>query len=375
MRRKRYQFGRVELVQRKRGPAVWRFRYYDAGGHRRSVELGCEPMTEADANKAAESYRIMANPDQPTARGLTFGGLIDQYVRDELTLLEWPTQKGYLAYIENWIRPKWGDYRIGDVKPFGVEQWLNAIKALQPKSKGHIRTVMQSLFNCAMRWEFYPVGKNPMELVRVPGISKRKRKPRIITAEQFWEMYAKIEHEQTKMISVLAMCLGLSISEATGLKWEDLDLAKGTLSVRRKAVQSHVGKTKTESRYADLPIDPAICEMLATYKLARLHEPEMWVFPAPRDINRPVTGWNLQQLYLRPAAKSAQLGDGIGFHTLRHSYSSMLRDLGVDIKVQQELMRHADSRTTLNIYTQSVGESLRTAQSMATRSVMAGRIQ
>jgi len=45
------------------------------------------------------------------------------------------------------------------------------------------------------------------------------------------------------------------------------------------------------------------------------------------------------------------LGEGIGWHTFRHSYSSMLRDLQVDVKVQQELLRHADIRTTLNVYT------------------------
>ena len=87
-----------------------------------------------------------------------------------------------------------------------------------------------------------------------------------------------------------------------------------------------------------------------------------------------MTGWNLQQLYLRPAAIAAGLGEGIGFHTLRHSFSSMLHSLGVEVKIQQELMRHADARTTMNIYTQSIGEAQRIAQSLVTRSLMTGRV-
>ena len=55
--------------------------------------------------------------------------------------------------------------------------------------------------------------------------------------------------------------------------------------------------------------------------------------------------------------------DGIGWHNFRHAYSTLLRELGADIKVQQELLRHADIRTTLNIYTQAVTAQKREANS------------
>jgi len=55
---------------------------------------------------------------------------------------------------------------------------------------------------------------------------------------------------------------------------------------------------------------------------------------------------------LQPVAERAGIGK-IGWHTFRHTYSTMLRSLGVDVKVQQELLRHADIQTTLNTYTQA----------------------
>lgn len=62
--------------------------------------------------------------------------------------------------------------------------------------------------------------------------------------------------------------------------------------------------------------------------------------------------------HIKPAAKAAELGEGIGWHMFRCTYSCMLRELDVDIKVQQELLRHADIRTTINVYTQgSVNKS------------------
>ena len=59
------------------------------------------------------------------------------------------------------------------------------------------------------------------------------------------------------------------------------------------------------------------------------------------------------------------------WHTFGHSYSSMLRQLGVDVKVQQELLRHADIRTTINVYTQAVSEQKRAAHSRVVRMVLA----
>ncbi len=49
---------------------------------------------------------------------------------------------------------------------------------------------------------------------------------------------------------------------------------------------------------------------------------------------------------------------------------TLLRALGVDLKVQQELLYHADIRTTMNIYTEAVAESLREANSQVARLVL-----
>ena len=61
-------------------------------------------------------------------------------------------------------------------------------------------------------------------------------------------------------------------------------------------------------------------------------------------------GWQSRSSPLR---RLRQIGTEIGWHTFRHTYSSMLRQLGVDVKVQQELLRHADAGTTLNLYTEA----------------------
>ncbi|MBI3405098.1 MAG: tyrosine-type recombinase/integrase [Acidobacteria bacterium] len=53
----------------------------------------------------------------------------------------------------------------------------------------------------------------------------------------------------------------------------------------------------------------------------------------------------------------------IGWHTFRHSYSTLLNEQGTDLKVQQALLRHADYRTTMNMYARAVPDRLRQANS------------
>jgi hypothetical protein len=69
--------------------------------------------------------------------------------------------------------------------------------------------------------------------------------------------------------------------------------------------------------------------------------------------------------HIKPAAVRAGIAGKVGWHTLRHTYSSLLRSLRTDVKVQQALLRHADVSTTLNMCTQAVSEQKREAKTLA----------
>ena len=63
-----------------------------------------------------------------------------------------------------------------------------------------------------------------------------------------------------------------------------------------------------------------------------------------------------------PAATAAGITKRIGWHTFRHTFSTLMASLGVEAKVVQELMRHASFRTTMDSYTQALDEPKRQAQ-------------
>ena len=72
---------------------------------------------------------------------------------------------------------------------------------------------------------------------------------------------------------------------------------------------------------------------------------------------------SLYKAHLEPAAKEVGIVGHFGWHTFRHTYATLLKGNGEDVKVVQELMRHANISMTLNIYAQAITQSKRDAQS------------
>ena len=90
--------------------------------------------------------------------------------------------ESWRRYWEGLIRPRWADTPLAAMKSLAVEDWLKGL-ALALKTKSHIRSLMHTIFHCARHWEL--VQRNPIELVRVRGGSKRLRTPRVLTPEAF----------------------------------------------------------------------------------------------------------------------------------------------------------------------------------------------
>jgi hypothetical protein len=155
-RRNRYQFGSLELRKRTKGPDVWLFRYWDRqnpSATRPSITLGTveDYPSQTDARRAAEGLRLEINHGLPVREAVTFQGLIDRYVNEEI-------EKGDLAHtskepdlnrINKHISPKWGMCLLGEVKPYPVQEWLRKLP-MAPKTRGHVRSLMYRLFEKAM---------------------------------------------------------------------------------------------------------------------------------------------------------------------------------------------------------------------------------
>lgn len=373
-KRARYQFGHLRRKPRKRGPDVWVWERScsspDSRRKREAVIVGNVEQypTEAKAWLAAESFRLAAT-SEPQSENVLFGALIDRYIREKLPRRH-STASKYRSWITHHVKPKWENFPIRKVKPLLVEEWLTSL-GLAPKSKGHVRSIMHILFNWAMKWEYIDIDRmNPISLVRVEGSSKRLRQPRILSVKEFRLLLDHLQ-EPIRIMCIVSTCLGLRASELVGLQWGDFDWKNLEVHIQRGVVIGRVDEVKTTNSNRRLPVHANLAQLLLEYRAetapnASEHD---WLFPSPYGTGRPRWPWTIQRDHLLPAGVRAGLGP-IGWHSFRHSYSTLLRSLQVDLKVQQELLRHSDIRTTMNIYTRAVPDAMREANSKVVEMVL-----
>jgi integrase len=74
-----------------------------------------------------------------------------------------------------------------------------------------------------------------------------------------------------------------------------------------------------------------------------------WIFASPIKLGREPYSYTGVWRELQRACGAAGIGN-VGTHAFRHTYRSWLDAVGTSVAVQQKLMRHSDSRTTMNIY-------------------------
>ncbi|MHB1745702.1 MAG: tyrosine-type recombinase/integrase, partial [Acidobacteriaceae bacterium] len=377
MNRPQYQFGTLYSEPRKKGPHVWVYRWREANpqGKRqlRKQIIGTmrELRTRADAQRAAEAFRHSINRHAVEHGGppQTAHKLVEHYRLKELPMQthEGKTRGGtklvYNSNLKLYIVPRWGDYPLRRVSSVEVEDWLGCLK-LAPGSRAKIRNQMSAIFRHGIRWGWIGQQENPIAMVRVS--SKRQRAPETLTAQEFIALFGQLPDRERAMGTICATT-GLRISETLGLKWEDIDFMKGQANVLRSVVDGSIGRCKTEVSQQPVPLDALTRVEIQSWRAITMYASESdWIFASDRLSGKMPIWANVSlQKVLQPAAKRAGITKRIGWHIFRHTYSSLLSEYGSDVKVVQELMRHAKISTTMEVYTHARMETKRIAQRKA----------
>ena len=254
--------------------------------------------------------------------------------------------------------PKWGATYLTNVRTVDVELWLHSL-IFAPGTRSKIRNIMSALFNNAIRHEW--MDQNPITKVRASA--KRLREPDVLTPAEFASLIAELELRKRAMV-MLAGSTGLRRSELVALTWSDIDLELMQVNVRRSCVQNHFGDTRTEASRKPVPLHPSVVKCLEAWRKDSCHAgDEDFIFASVRRNGRqPLSPDTLLKKVIRPAVHRAGIkGKTIGWHSFRHSLATNLRAAGVDLKTAQELLRHANSRITLDVYTRAISATKREA--------------
>lgn len=338
----RYQHGCIAREVRKGGPDVWIFRWreFNAEGRKvnRKAVIGTieQYRTESAAQKAVEALRLNINHEtsQTAVQPLTVEQLMQHYIDKELSAgskKAYSTIAVYKVYLRTWIQPRWGSYRIQNVKPIAVEEWLSAL-TIANGTKAKIRNLMSALFKHAMRYEW--MQQNPITLVRQSA--KRERAPEVLTEDEIKSLLAELQEPYRTMV-FLAAITGLRISELLGLKWSDVDFENLQISLNRAVVHQVIGELKTEASRKPVPMALELADALFNWRLRSAYPSSQdWLFASPEKHGKqPYWPENLLRHRIRPAAQRCGIRKRIGWHTFRHSYATLLKANGEDVKVVQ----------------------------------------
>jgi integrase len=369
MRRSRFQQGSLQLVERKGGRKAWEYRWYevqpDGSRRRRNLVLGTleQYPNETAAQKAVAVLRVDINAESPRMNlaPISIQMLIDHYREKELgedSGKTYATRRTYEGYFRKWILPRWGTYRVKDVRSVAVEEWLRSLK-LSNGSKAKMRNIMHAVFNHAVRWEWHD--RNPISHVRQSA--KRSKIPIVLSVEEIVALL-RLLREPARTAVLLDVLTGLRVGELLALKWNDIDFQKSQISVTHSIVMQRIGDCKTEASRKPVPMDLRLASALYNWRMMSPYpRPEDWILASPHS-NGQLPYWPgaFYRAHILPAAKILGI-EGIGWHTFRRTYATLLKANGEDIKTVQELLRHANSLVTMNLYAQAVTQNKRDAQS------------
>lgn len=284
----------------------------------------------------------------------------------------------YDSLYRNYIKDSTiGSIKLSDLRATHLQSYYKEL--LESGTRANIiRTVNKHLgtsMNLALKQGL--VMRNYCDLVTLPKAEKKEDEAiKCFSVDEQKLLVDSLKNHRNKALYLTALGCGLRLGELIGLKWEDVDLKKETLSIKRAVsniakvksdgtrewkVIEHTPKTETSIR--TIPIPKTLVKALKQHKIQQSKERlEHGDFYSDYDlvfcteIGNYFDTRNLTRSYTRHLKK-------IGlpyrnFHSLRHTYATRLFENNVPIKTVQALLGHKDIATTMNIYTHVMPEKM-----------------
>ena len=261
------------------------------------------------------------------------------------------TQAYYLGKWRVHIARRWEHASMRSVGTEAIEEWQAKMVAdgTGERTASAAVAMLGRLYKHALRYRW--VEHDPASLVRKVKSSKRVR---AWTPGEIAAMVAAAD-EDTGLFIRFAASTGLRFGELAGLKWSDIDLDVGRVSVERQWSLGTFATLKTPAARRLIPMGTEIVQALRLWKLRAPPNEHDLVFAAQEGTPTDVS--NFHGRVWRPLLKAAELPHGT-FHALRHSYASALIAAGHSPKLVQTLMGHASAAFTLTTYTDLWPKSL-----------------
>jgi integrase len=286
-------------------------------------------------------------------------------------------------YFQRWLK----DSVKGNVRPITFESYERLVRVHMVPALGHVKlkalspahlqgfyrdrldaglspctvqrlhAVIHRALKQALRWGLVP--RNVSEATDPPKAQRKEIRP--LTPEQVRTLLKTAQGDRLEALYVLAITTGLRQGELFGLKWEDVDLAAGRLSVRRTLTTPkggrRLGPPKRSKSRRSVKLTARAVEALRVHRERQLKEreklAELWqdhAFIFATQVGTPLNRHNYFRRCFKPMLEKAGLPHTVRFHDLRHTCATLLLSKNVNPKVVQELLGHANISQTMDTY-------------------------
>jgi integrase len=345
---------------RQRGKNSWRIQLYTGKGPDGKLKRHLETIRGRKGDAQRRLTDLLSSLDKgvytPPGR-LTVADLLNQWLNSVRMNLSPKTQDGYTMIVNRHLVPDLGHIQLKQLQPSMIESYYSHAreKPLSGRTVHKHHRLLKQALRYAIRQGY--LGMNPCDLVGTP--KWKAKQMRTLTPEEVEILLENAASSRYYPIIYTAVSTGLRQAELLGLRWRAINLDLKSISVCQVLQKRHgiceYKEPKTEHSKRCVGMTDKLVDYLSEYKgereslslhLGRLLKADDLVFSNAEG--EPIDPYSLSHAFAK-IAKRAGLR-GVHFHSLRHSFASLMLLRGAKPKVISEALGHASVAFTLDTY-------------------------
>ena len=374
----------------QRSCGTYEFKWRDKSGGRHSISaVTLEELRE----KELDVLRDMLDGVKADKNNLTINDLYNSWVQLKRGLKD-NTFSNYKYMYTMFVEPDFGKRKIVDLKRSDIRSFYNYLadeRHVQINTIDCIHTVLHQVLELGVEDDYlrYNPSDNALkELKKARNFESTKRRALTVPEQELFEAYLSKQGQYHRWypIFIIMLWTGMRVGEVTGLRWCDIDLEDDTISVNHTLVYYDkrnderctfaINTPKTAAGERIIPMLPKVKE---AFLMEKKYQEECGlesraVVDGYRDfifinrfgnvqhqgtlnkaLSRIVRDCNFEILD-KPHKKDTVILPKFSNHSLRHTFTTRMCEAGVNLKVMQEILGHADAETTMDIYAEATKE-------------------